>query len=70
MGGLFVVARRTGARPEGIAYPWLQLGYLVAVGTLVVDLLMTKPAYTLGSLAVIASGVLPLFWFKHRGWFD
>src|SRR6185295_19692269 len=28
VGGLFVLARRTGERPRGAFYPWLQLGYL------------------------------------------
>jgi APA family basic amino acid/polyamine antiporter len=57
VGGLFVLARRTGTPPARIGYPWLQLAYLAAVGALVTDLLVTKPAYTWGSLAVIASGV-------------
>jgi len=57
VGGLFVLARRTGERPHGVGYPWLQGAYLVLVGVLVVDLLVTKPAYTWGSLGVIASGV-------------
>ena len=26
--------------------------------------------YPLAWLAVIASGLVPLLWFKHRGWFD
>ncbi len=26
--------------------------------------------YPLAWLAIIASGVLPLIWFKRRGWFD
>jgi magnesium transporter len=26
--------------------------------------------YPLAWLAVIASGVLPLLWFKRQGWFD
>jgi magnesium transporter len=26
--------------------------------------------YPLSLLAIIASGVLPLIWFKHRGWFE
>ena len=55
--GLFVIVRRTGERPRGAGYPWLQLAYLVLVGALVADLLVTKPTYTWGSLAVVASGV-------------
>src|SRR2546426_3541067 len=55
VGGLFVLARRTGKRPHGIAYPWLQATYLVTVTVLVADLLVTKPAYTWGSFAVMAS---------------
>ena len=58
--GLFVLARRTGALPRGVAYPWLQIAYLLAVTVLIGDLLVTKPAYTWGSLAVVASG-LPLY---------
>jgi basic amino acid/polyamine antiporter, APA family len=65
VGGLFVLARRTGERPAGIAYPWLQAGYLLAVTVLVADLLVTKPAYTWGSFAVIASGV-PFYWLRRR----
>src|SRR5881296_2842105 len=57
VGGLLVVARRSGERPRGAGYPWLQLAYLVLVAALVVDLLVTKPAYTWGSVAVVASGV-------------
>ncbi|HYR95914.1 MAG TPA: amino acid permease [Candidatus Binatus sp.] len=57
VGGLFVLARRTGERPRGVAYPWLQAGYLAAVAALMVALLVGKPAYTWGSLAVVASGV-------------
>src|SRR5438067_2237211 len=57
VGGLLVLARRSGERPRGAGYPWLQLAYLVLVAALVVDLLVTKPAYTWGSVAVVASGV-------------
>ncbi len=57
VGGLLVLARRTGEPPRGAGYPWLQLAYLVLVAALVVDLLITKPAYTWGSVAVVASGV-------------
>src|SRR2546426_494256 len=57
VGGLLVLARRTGERPRGTGYPWLQVAYLVLVTALVVDLLITKPAYTWGSVAVVASGV-------------
>ena len=66
--GLFVLARRTGERPSGVAYPWLQTVYLVAVTVLVADLLVTKPAYTWGSLAVVTSG-LPFFvaWRRRAG---
>src|SRR5437763_577197 len=46
VGGLFLLARRTGERPGGVGYPWLQGTYLFLVGVLVVDLLVTKPAYT------------------------
>jgi basic amino acid/polyamine antiporter, APA family len=66
VGGLFVLARRTGARPRGAGYPWLQLAYLSAVGTLVMVLLVAKPAYTWGSLAVVASGV-PFYALSRRG---
>jgi APA family basic amino acid/polyamine antiporter len=62
VGGLFVLARRSGERPRGVGYPWVQAAYLAAVGALVGDLLVTKPAYTWGSLAVIASG-LPCWWW-------
>ena len=65
VGGLFVLARRTGAPPSGVAYPWLQLAYVVAVTVLVLDLLVTKPAYTWGSVAVVLSG-LPVY-FVVRG---
>jgi basic amino acid/polyamine antiporter, APA family len=64
VGGLVVIARRDGERPRGVGYPWVQAGYIVAVTVLVVDLLVTKPTYTWGSLAVMASG-LP-FWFAWR----
>ena len=57
VGGLLVLARRRGERPRGAGYPWLQVAYLVLVAALVVDLLVTKPAYTWGSVAVVASGV-------------
>jgi APA family basic amino acid/polyamine antiporter len=60
VGGLFVLARRRGIRPTGVAYPWLQLGYVGAVAVLIADLLVTKPAYTWGSLAVVATG-LPVY---------
>jgi APA family basic amino acid/polyamine antiporter len=60
VGGLVVLARRTGEPPRGVGYPWVQLAYLVAVTVLVLDLLVTKPAYTWGSLAVVASG-LPVY---------
>ena len=63
--GLFVLARRTGVRPRGVLYPWLQVAYLVAVALLVADLLVTKPAYTWGSLAVVASG-LPFYAYWRR----
>jgi APA family basic amino acid/polyamine antiporter len=64
VGGLFVLARREGTRPRGVAYPWLQLAYLIAVTVLIGDLLVTKPAYTWGSLAVIASG-LPVYAWRR-----
>jgi APA family basic amino acid/polyamine antiporter len=54
---LFRLARRTGIRPAGAGYPWLQAAYLIAVSVLVVDLLVTKPAWTWGSLAVVATGL-------------
>ena len=57
VGGLLVLARRSGQRPTGAGYPWLQIAYLVLVAALVVDLLIAKPAYTWGSVAVVASGV-------------
>ena len=66
VGGLFVLARRTGERPRGVGYPWLQGTYLVLVGVLVVDLLVTKPAYTWGSLGVIASGIPFYLWWRPR----
>ena len=66
VGGLFVLARRSGERPRGAGYPWLQLAYLVLVVALVVDLLITKPAYTWGSVAVVASGV-PFYALWRRG---
>ena len=66
VGGLFVLTRRSGERPTGVGYPWLQAGYVVAVAALMVALLVTKPAYTWGSLAVVASG-LPFFaWWRRR----
>ena len=52
--GLFVLARRTGTPPRGVAYPWLQIAYVIAVTVLTIDLLVTKPAYTWGSVAVVA----------------
>jgi len=64
VGGLFVLVRRTGDRPRGAGYPWLQVGYLAIVGALVGVLLVAKPAYTWGSLAVVASGVP--FWALWR----
>jgi APA family basic amino acid/polyamine antiporter len=63
--GLIVLARRTGERPRGAGYPWLQLAYLVTVSALVVALLVAKPAYTWGSLAVVASGAP--FYLAWRG---
>jgi basic amino acid/polyamine antiporter, APA family len=63
VGGLFVLARR-GEPPRGVGYPWVQAAYVVAVALLVVVLLVTKPTYTWGSLAVVASG-LP-FWLAWR----
>jgi APA family basic amino acid/polyamine antiporter len=65
VGGLFVVARRTGMPPRGVGYPWLQAAYLAVVAVLVVDLLVTKPAYTWGSLAVVLSG-LPAYLLGRR----
>jgi APA family basic amino acid/polyamine antiporter len=67
VGGLFVLARRIGERPRGVGYPWLQGAYLSLVGVLVVDLLVTKPAYTWGSLGVIASGAPFYLWWRPRG---
>jgi APA family basic amino acid/polyamine antiporter len=66
VGGLLVLAQRTGERPRGAGYPWLQIAYLVLVAALVVDLLITKPAYTWGSVAVVASG-LPFYALWRRG---
>jgi len=65
VGGLFVFARRQGERPRGVGYPWVQAAYVAAVGTLVLDLLVTKPAYTWGSLIVVASG-LPYYLLSRR----
>jgi APA family basic amino acid/polyamine antiporter len=65
VGGLFVLARRSGAPPRGVAYPWLQGAYVVAVTVLVIDLLITKPAWTWGSVAVVASG-LPVYLLIRR----
>ena len=61
-----MLARRSGERPTGTGYPWLQIAYLVLVAALVVDLLITKPAYTWGSVAVVASGV-PFYVLWGRG---
>ena len=66
VGGLFLLARRTGNRPRGVGYPWLQAAYLVVVGVLIIDLLVTKPAYTWGSLAVIATGLPFYAWWHPR----
>jgi hypothetical protein len=65
VGGLFVLTRRTGERPRGVGYPWVQAGYVLAVAVLIGDLLVTKPAYTRGSLAVVVSG-LPLYLARRR----
>jgi APA family basic amino acid/polyamine antiporter len=65
VGGLFVLARRTGAAPRGVGYPWLQIAYVLAVSVLVADLLITKPAYTWGSIAVVLSG-LPAYLLVRR----
>jgi APA family basic amino acid/polyamine antiporter len=64
--GLFVLARRTGAPPRGVAYPWLQIGYVVAVTVLTLDLLVTKPAYTWGSVAVVLSGLPAYYLVRAR----
>ena len=66
VGGLFVLARRTRTPPSGVGYPWLQAGYVVAVTVLVIDLLITKPAYTWGSVAVVLSG-LPVYFLVRGG---
>jgi len=66
VGGLFVLAHRTGERPAGVGYPWLQALYVAAVGVLVLVLLVTKPRYTWGSLAVIGSGVPFYWWWRGR----
>ena len=66
VGGLVVLARRTGTRPLGVGYPWLQVGYLMLVTLLVVSLLITKPAYTWGSIAVVASGLPVYAWLGRR----
>ncbi|HUE30027.1 MAG TPA: amino acid permease [Verrucomicrobiae bacterium] len=69
VGGLLVLARRSGERPRGAGYPWLQIAYLVLVAALVIDLLITKPKYTWGSVAVMASGALfylCLRWRRRR----
>jgi APA family basic amino acid/polyamine antiporter len=63
--GLFVLASRTGERPRGAGYPWLQVAYLATVTALVLILLVAKPAYTWGSIAVIASG-LPFYALTRR----
>ena len=66
VGGLFVLARRSGTRPRGVAYPWLQIAYVVAVTVLTIDLLVTKPAYTWGSVAVVLSGLPVYFLVRSR----
>jgi APA family basic amino acid/polyamine antiporter len=66
VGGLFVLARRTGTAPAGVAYPWLQAAYVAAVAALVVVLLIAKPAYTWGSVAVVLSGLPVYFLIRAR----
>jgi APA family basic amino acid/polyamine antiporter len=66
VGGLFVLARRTGERPRGAGYPWLQVGYVGVVAALVATLLVAKPAYTWGSLLVVVSGI-PFYAFRRQG---
>ena len=63
---LFILTRRTGSPPRGIAYPYLQLAYLAAVTVLVIDLLVTKPTYTWGSLTVVATGLPVYFLLTSR----
>ncbi|HEY3186486.1 MAG TPA: APC family permease, partial [Solirubrobacteraceae bacterium] len=65
VGGLFVLARRQREPPRGVAYPWLQITYVAAVTVLVADLLVTKPRYTWGSVAVVLSG-LPFYLLRRR----
>jgi basic amino acid/polyamine antiporter, APA family len=65
VGGLIVLARRSGERPRGAGYPWLQVVYLATVAALILVLLVAKPAYTWGSLAVVASGV-PFYALARR----
>jgi basic amino acid/polyamine antiporter, APA family len=65
VGGLFVLARRSGAAPRGVAYPWLQIAYIAAVAVLIGALLISKPAYTWGSVAVVLSG-LPVYFLVRR----
>ena len=65
VGGLFVLARRTGEHPRGAGYPWLQIGYVATVAALIGILLVTKPTYTRGSLLVVASGV-PFYLLRRR----
>ena len=66
VGGLFVLARRTGTAPAGVAYPWLQAAYCAAVAALVVVLLIAKPAYAWGSVAVVLSGLPVYFLVRAR----
>ena len=63
------MSRHAVAGPDGARRALtLQVTYLVLVAALVVDLLITKPAYTWGSVAVVASGV-PFFtlWRRSAG---
>ena len=48
----------------------LPILYGIATGTLLVLSLPKPDIYPLAWLAIIASGVLPLIWFKRRGWFE
>ena len=66
---VFVLRRKHPDAPRpyrAFGYPWIPIGYILAAGAMMLDLLIVKPAYTWPGLLIVLAGVPVYALFARR----